>query len=68
MEHRGTGQLLRVSEAAERLAVKESTLRAWILARRLSCVHIGRRAVRIPISEIERIIVEGTVPAREGRR
>jgi excisionase family DNA binding protein len=60
-------QLLTVSKAAERLAMKESTIRAWLLARRLSRVRVGRRAVRIPASEVERIIAEGTVPARVGR-
>jgi excisionase family DNA binding protein len=52
-------QLFRIAEAAELLAVKESTIRAWISARRISRVSIGRRAIRIPASEIERIIAEG---------
>jgi excisionase family DNA binding protein len=69
MEHKATAQqLLRVSEVAERLALKESTIRAWLLARRLAKVHVGRRAVRVPVSEVERVIVEGTVPKREVRR
>ena len=69
MEHKATAQqLLRVSEAAELLAVKESTIRAWLLARRLSRVRVGRRAVRIPAAEVQRLIVEGTIPARDGRR
>ena len=67
MQSHNTGQLLTVAEAAARLAVKESTIRAWLLARRLSRVRIGRRAVRIPTTEVERIIVEGTIPARERR-
>jgi excisionase family DNA binding protein len=60
-------QLLRVSEAAERWAVKESTVRAWLLARRISCVRVGKRAIRIPVAEVERLISEGTLPARERR-
>lgn len=59
------GHLLTVTEAAQRLAVKESTIRAWLLARRLCKVRVGRRAVRVPLSEVERVIAEGTVPARE---
>ena len=59
--------LLRVEEAAERLAVKESTVRAWLLRRRIGRVRIGRRAVRIPASEVARIIAEGTIPARAER-
>lgn len=62
-----TQQLLTVSEVAARLALKESTIRAWLLARRLIGVRVGRRAVRIPVSEVERIIAEGTLP-RDDRR
>lgn len=61
-------QLLTAAEVAERLSLKESTIRAWLLARRLSRVRVGRRAVRIPASEVERIISEGSAPAREPRR
>lgn len=60
-------RLLRVEEAAELLAVKPSTIRAWLLHRKLGRVRVGARAVRIRASEIERIISEGTIPAlREG--
>jgi excisionase family DNA binding protein len=61
-------KLLTVAEAAERLALKESTVRAWLLARRLAKVRVGRRAVRIPVDAVERLIAAGTVPALEGRR
>jgi excisionase family DNA binding protein len=57
--------LLSVPEVAERLAIKESTVRAWLLRRRLEYVRVGKRSVRIPLSEVQRIIAEGTVPARE---
>ena len=60
--------LLRVDQAADLLAVKPSTLRAWLLRRRIAKVRIGRRAVRIPSAEVERIIAEGMIPAREPRR
>jgi excisionase family DNA binding protein len=60
-------RLLRVEEAAELLAVKPSTVRAWLLHRKLGRVRVGARAVRIRASEIERIISEGSIPAlREG--
>jgi excisionase family DNA binding protein len=59
--------LLSVPEAAERLAIKPATIRAWILRRRLEYVRVGKRSVRIPLSEILRIVAEGTVPAREQR-
>lgn len=59
--------LLTVPEVAARLAVKESTIRAWLLTRRLCKVRVGRRAVRVPASEIDRIIAEGLVPMRKER-
>jgi excisionase family DNA binding protein len=57
--------LITVREFSERLAIKESTARAWLLARRISRVRVGRKAVRIPASEVDRLITEGTIPARE---
>ena len=61
-------ELLRVEEFAAILNVKPSTVRAWLLKRRIARVRIGSRAVRIPAGEIERIITNGTVPAREDHR
>ena len=61
------GQFLRVEEFAMLFNMKESTVRAWLLKRRIAIVRIGRRAIRIPVSEVERLIAEGTVPARENR-
>ena len=60
--------LLRVEEAAEFLNVKPSTIRAWLLRRKLPKVHVGARCVRIPREALEKLITEGTVPAREDRR
>lgn len=60
-------QLLTVKEVAQRLALREATIRAWLLARRIASVRVGRRAVRIPSSEIDRILTGGFVPARESR-
>jgi excisionase family DNA binding protein len=61
-------RLLRVPEFAERLGIKSSTARAWLLARRISKARVGRRAIRIPESEVERIISEGFIPARVRRQ
>ena len=58
--------MLTVSQAAERLGLKAATLRAWIGQRRIGIVRLGR-AVRIPAEEIDRLIAEGTVPARVRR-
>lgn len=61
-------RLLRVEEAAEYLNVKPSTVRAWLLKRKLPRVHVGDRAVRIPLEALERLITENTVPAQEHSR
>ena len=52
-----------VEQAAEELNVAQSTIRAWIGQRRLGHVRLGR-AVRIPASEIQRLLEIGFVPAR----
>jgi excisionase family DNA binding protein len=60
-----TQGMLTVHEVAQALAVKESTIRAWLLRRKLSCCRLSSRCVRIPRSEVERLVREGTAPARE---
>lgn len=52
-------QLLRVSEAAQLLNVREGTIRAWIFRRRLAYVRVGNRSVRIPLDALEGLIAEG---------
>lgn len=59
--------LLRVEEAAEFLNVKPSTIRAWLLRRKLPFVKVGERCVRIPRQAVERLVTDNTVPAREPR-
>jgi len=58
------GKLLTIREAAERTNNRESTWRSWVLKRRVLIVKIGR-SVRIPETEIERLVKEGTIPASE---
>ena len=53
-------KLLTVSETAITLGVKEKTIRRWILLRKVTYVKLGA-AVRIPQSEISRLIEAGTV-------
>jgi len=57
--------LLSVREAAAELALRPATIRAWLLRRKISCVRLSARCVRIPRAEVERLIRENTVPARE---
>jgi excisionase family DNA binding protein len=53
---------LTVLESAVRLGLKPSTIRKLILTRRIGFTKIGR-AVRIPETEVERIIEAGFRPA-----
>jgi excisionase family DNA binding protein len=60
-------RLLRVEEAAEYLNLKPSTIRAWLLRRKLASVRVSARAVRIPLDAVESLVSENTIPAREPR-
>jgi excisionase family DNA binding protein len=64
-------ELLRVSQFAKDSNLREPTVRAWMRQRKISFVRLGGRAIRIPRSELDRLIREGTVPVRkcrDGRR
>jgi excisionase family DNA binding protein len=56
--------LLTVAETAEALNLKVSTVRAWLLRRKLPRVNCGR-AVRIPADAIAQFIECNTVPAKK---
>lgn len=55
-------KLLTVSETAESLGLSIHTVRAWIAARRIAHVRLGR-AVRVSTVEIDRLVSAGSVPA-----
>jgi excisionase family DNA binding protein len=59
-------ELLTVREAARRLGLRESTVRAWLQQRRIEKVKLGR-AVRIPRRTLEVLIERGTVQAKQNR-
>jgi excisionase family DNA binding protein len=64
-------QLITIREAANRLGLKESTIRKAILKRQIAYVKPSVRAVRIPIEELERILAAGlrpAIPQAEGAR
>ena len=65
MNRKFASGLLRVEEAAQLLNVRPSTIRAWLLRRKLPKVRVGDRAVRIPLEALEKLITENTVPAKE---
>lgn len=58
--------LLTVSQAAEMLNLKVSTVRAWLSRRKLPRVNCGR-SVRIPAEAVADFIERNTIPAREER-
>ena len=60
-------ELLTVREVAERLKLKESTIRAWLMHKRIAAVRVGRRAIRIPLTAVEALIEAGTIVRRERR-
>ena len=53
-----------VKEAADLLSVSQPSVRKWIATGRLAVVHLGR-SVRIPRSELLRIIHEGTIESTQ---
>jgi excisionase family DNA binding protein len=55
--------LLTLAEAAGLLRLKVSTLRAWILRRKVPYCKVGR-LVRIRRADIEALIAASVVPAR----
>jgi excisionase family DNA binding protein len=64
-------KLITIREAANRLGLKESTIRKAILKRQIAYVKPSVRAVRIPIEELERILAAGlrpVIPQAEGAR
>jgi excisionase family DNA binding protein len=60
--------MLRVPEAAERLGIRNSTMRRWIMKRKIGYVRLAGRAIRIPAPEVEKLLEAGFVPARTCKR
>lgn len=58
--------LLTVPEAADILRLKPSTIRAWILHRKIAYLKLGGR-VFLRRSDCEALIAASIVPAREDR-
>jgi excisionase family DNA binding protein len=55
-------QLLTIQQFAEAMNITASCARRWVLERKIAKVKLGR-LVRIPASECERLVDEGTRPA-----
>jgi excisionase family DNA binding protein len=58
--------LLSVREFAEALNVTVSCARRWALERKIATIKLGR-LIRIPASEVERLVECGLRPARPAR-
>jgi excisionase family DNA binding protein len=59
--------MLTITQTSEALGIKESTVRAWLMRRKIGCVRLSPRCVRVPLEEVERMINEHTIPAHEPR-
>jgi excisionase family DNA binding protein len=59
-------RLLTVPEAASEMGLSARTVWAWVYARKLGVVRLGR-AVRIPRTAIEELINAGSIPAKVER-
>jgi len=59
--------LLSTAQIAEWLNLKPVTIRKWIAERKLASVKVGDRAIRVPASEVEKLIERGFVPAAPQR-
>jgi len=57
--------LLTVDEFASQLRVTRACVRKWILERRIAIVKVGR-LVRLPATELRRVIEEGARPRAGG--
>lgn len=55
--------LLTVPEAAQFFKVKVSTIRAWILERRIPYSKPGGKVIRFRRADLEKLIQKRTVPA-----
>jgi excisionase family DNA binding protein len=56
-------KLLTVAQFAEGLGVTPACIRRWLLERKVASVRVGR-LVRLPETELQRIVQEGFIPAR----
>jgi excisionase family DNA binding protein len=61
-----TSKLYTLAQAAQLLGLQPVTLRAWA-ARRKIAVHRLGRAIRVPASEVARLLQQSFVPARPER-
>lgn len=56
-------KFLSVTQFADELGITVACVRRWVLMRKIETVRVGR-LVRVPLAELDRILREGTIPAR----
>ena len=59
-------QLLTSKQFANAIGVTEACVRKWRLLRKINVVRLGR-LVRVPRTEVQRVIEDGAIPARSPR-
>jgi len=68
-QHTGQGSdLLTVKEAADLLRLKVSTIRAWVLQRRIPFVKLGGKRVLFRRTDLEALVTASIVPAKAESR
>jgi excisionase family DNA binding protein len=60
--------LLTVTEAAQLLNLKVSTVRQWVWLREIDYFKLKNRSIRIPREALEKLLKEGERPAVDRRR
>ena len=53
-----------VEEFSREIGLKPPTIREWMAKRKIAYVKLGTKAVRIPRSELDRLLRESLVPAK----
>ncbi len=46
-------------QAAQALGISEHTIRSWIASREISFIRVGKRAIRIMPTEVNRLLRDG---------
>jgi excisionase family DNA binding protein len=60
-------KLLTARQSADYLGVKLVTMRKWMSQRLIGSTRLGKRAIRIRESELQKFIERGNIPAHPGR-
>jgi hypothetical protein len=58
-------ELLSLAEVAPKLGLRVSTLRAWVLLRKIPYIKLSARCIRVSRLEVEKLILDRTVNCRE---